>query len=231
MKNFDKEDFRKFVKSTCSSSTLDYYDKVQGGVLGIKNGYINPTILEEREMNVTQMDIFSRLMAERTIFFGSDFNSHVCNVVIAQLLYLDSAGSGDITMYVNSPGGSVIDGYGVLDCMHFIKSDVSTICTGLAASMGSLLLMNGTRGKRSALPLSRVMIHQPLGGASGQATDILIEAEQIKQIRKEIYEIIAQRTNQPIKKISKDCERDYWMTAKEAKEYGIIDNVIEVKRD
>lgn len=228
MRKFDKKDFEKFTRSMYPNSSA-IREILERPMMG--GGYINPSILEEREMHVTQMDVFSRLMMERTIFFGTDFNSDSCNIMVAQLLYLSSCGDEDISIYVNSPGGSVYDGYGILDTMAFIKPDVQTICTGLAASMGSLLLMCGARGKRSALPLSRVMIHQPLGGCRGQATDILIEAEEIQKLRKEIYELIAQRTKQSYDKVAADCERDHWLTAKEALSYGIIDKIIPINRD
>lgn len=205
------------------SSFRDYKKKV--------NGIISPYIIEEHEMNVAQMDVFSRLMKDRQIFFGTDVNSDSANIIVSQLLYLNSISDEEITVYVNSPGGSVYDGNGILDTMAFIKADVRTICTGLAASMGSMILMCGTRGKRSALPMSRVMIHQPLGGCKGQATEIKIEYEEMMRIREELYALIVQRTGQPIEKIREDCERDHWLTAEQAKEYGIIDNVIEVNRD
>lgn len=226
MKEFDKKDYEKFVKSRYPNSSA-IREMVEKPMMG----YISPSIIEEREMHVAQMDVFSRLMMERTMFFGTDFNSDSCNIAIGQLLYLASVSDEDIKMYINSPGGVVYDGYGLLDTMAFIKPDVATVCTGLAASMGSLLLMCGTRGKRSALPLSRVMVHQPLGGARGQATDILIEAEEIKKLRDEIYGLISQRTKQPLDKIAADCERDHWLTAQEALEYGIIDHIVPVTRD
>ena len=193
-------------------------------------GYINPTIIEERQLNVAQMDVFSRLMMDRIIFLGTEVNDYTANVIQAQLLYLDNADPGkDISIYINSPGGSVYAGFGIYDTMQLISSDVATICTGLAASMGAVLLTAGTAGKRSALPHSRVMIHQPLGGVEGQASDIEITAKQILRTKQELYEILASHSGVDIKKIEKDADRDYWMTAPEAKEYGLIDEVL-VKR-
>jgi ATP-dependent Clp protease protease subunit len=196
-----------------------------------KAGIISPYIIEEHSLNVAQMDVFSRLMKDRQIVFGTDVNPDSANIVVSQLLYLNSISDEEITMYVNSPGGSVYDGNGILDTMAFIKADVRTICTGLAASMGSMILMCGTRGKRSALPMSRVMIHQPLGGCKGQATEIAIEYEEMMRVRTELYNLIVQRTKQPIEKVREDCERDHWLTAEQAKEYGIIDEVIKIERD
>jgi len=194
-------------------------------------GYLSPSILEEREMHVTQMDVFSRLMMERQIFFGTDVSDESANIIVAQLLYLDSISNEDIKMYVNSPGGSVYSGYGILDTMALIKSNVSTCCTGLAASMGAMILMCGTRGKRSMLEHSRCMIHQPLGGIQGQATEIEITAKEILKLKGELIEIIAQRSGQPIEKVREDCERDHWLTAQETLDYGLIDEVIKVNWD
>ena len=219
-------EFEYFYRSRHRSNlVLDAYAKK------INNSMISPYIIEEHDLNVAQMDVFSRLMKDRQIFFGTDVNSDTANIIVSQLLFLDSIGDGEIIMYVNSPGGSVYDGNGILDTMAFIKSDVRTICTGLAASMGSMVLMCGARGKRSALPMSRVMIHQPLGGCDGQATDIKIHYEELMRVREELYELIVQRTGQPIEKVREDCERDHWLTAVQAKDYGIIDEVIEVHRD
>ena len=196
----------------------------------IKAGYQNPYILEERKLNVTQMDVFSRLMMDRIIFFGTEFTSESCNVVNAQLLFLESLDPGkDISIYVNSPGGECYSGLSVIDTMDFISSDVATICTGMAASMGAMLLVSGEKGKRSALPHSRVMIHQPLGGTRGQASDIEIEAREIMKLKNELYQIISDRTGQPFDKIWNDADRDHWMIAQEAKDYGIIDQVISRK--
>ena len=193
--------------------------------------YISPSILEERQLNVTQMDVFSRLMMDRIIFLGTEVNDYTANVLQAQMLYLDSVDSGkDISIYINSPGGSVSAGLGIYDTMQFINSDVQTICTGMAASMAAVLLVAGTEGKRSALPHSRVMIHQPMGGAQGQASDIEITAREIQKLKKELYTIISEHSHQPFDKVWADSDRDYWMTALEAKEYGMIDEVLVRKK-
>ena len=193
-------------------------------------GYINPSILEERQMNVTQMDVFSRLMMDRIIFLGTEVNDYTANVVQAQLLYLDSADPDkDISIYLNSPGGSVYAGLGIYDTMQFVHSEVSTICTGLAASMAAVLLVAGQKGKRAALPHSRIMIHQPMGGAQGQASDIEITAREILKLKQELYQIIADHSGNTLEKIQKDSDRDYWMTAQEAAEYGMIDKVYNKK--
>lgn len=178
-------------------------------------------------MNVAQMDVFSRLMMDRIIFLGTEINDYTANVIQAQLLFLDSSDPGkDISIYINSPGGSVYAGYGIYDTMQYIGSDVSTICTGVAASMASVLLVAGTKGKRLALPHSRVMIHQPLGGSRGQASDIEIAAREILKVKKELYTIISEHSGKPIEDIERDSDRDYWMTAPEALEYGMIDRVL-----
>jgi ATP-dependent Clp protease protease subunit len=183
--------------------------------------------MEEREMRVSQMDIFSRLMMDRIIFLGTGIDDQVANIVIGQLLFLDSSNPGrDIQIYINSPGGSVYAGLGIYDTMQFITSDVSTICTGMAASMGAVLMCAGAKGKRTALRHSRVMIHQPLGGAQGQASDMEITVKEIQKLKKELYDIIAFHSGQPYKKIEKDADRDYWLTANEAKEYGLVDEVL-----
>lgn len=196
-----------------------------------QNQYLNPYILEERQLNVTQMDVFSRLMMDRIIFFGTEFTPESCNIINAQLLFLESTDTGkDISIYINSPGGSVYDGLGVIDTMNFISSPVATICTGMAASMGAMLLVSGEPGKRASLPHGRTMIHQPLGGTRGQASDIEIEAREIQKIKKELYQILSERTGQPEEKIWADADRNYWMTAKEALEYGMIDNIVERKK-
>lgn len=188
--------------------------------------YISPSILEERQLNVTQMDVFSRLMMDRIIFLGTEVNDYTANVIQAQLLYLDSADSErDINIYLNTPGGSVYAGLGIYDTMHFVKSKVGTICTGMAASMGAILLVAGEKGMRAALPHSRVMIHQPLGGIQGQASDIEITAKEILKLKDELYQIIADHSRQSIDKIRHDADRDYWMTAPEALDYGMIDKV------
>jgi len=189
-------------------------------------GYISPSILEERQLNVTQMDVFSRLMMDRIIFLGTEVNDYTANVIQAQLLYLDSADSDkDISIYLNTPGGSVYAGLGIYDTMQFIKSSVSTICTGMAASMGAVLLVAGAEGKRAALPHSRIMIHQPMGGAQGQASDMEITVKEILKLKTELYQIIADHSHNSIERITADSDRDHWMTAQEALEYGMIDRV------
>lgn len=193
----------------------------------ITSSYISPTIIEERQLNVAQMDVFSRLMMDRIIFLGTQIDDYTANVIQAQLLYLDSADSGkDISIYINSPGGSVYAGYGIYDTIQFINSNVSTICTGIAASMAAVLLVAGEKGKRFALKHSRVMIHQPLGGAQGQASDIEITAREIGKIKKELYTIISDHSGQPFEKVERDSDRDYWMTSAEAKDYGMVDEVL-----
>ena len=193
--------------------------------------YISPTIIEERQMNVASMDVFSRLMMDRIIFLGVGINDHVANIIQAQLLFLESTDSSkDIQIYINSPGGSVYAGLGIYDTMQYINPDVSTICTGMAASMGAVLLCAGAEGKRTALKHSRVMIHQPLGGAQGQASDIEITAREIQKLKKELYEIISEHSGKSYKEVWKDSDRDYWMTAEEAKAYGMIDEVLERKK-
>ena len=188
---------------------------------------LNPYILEERQLNVTQMDVFSRLMMERIIFLGTQVDDYSANTIQAQLLYLDSVDPGkDISIYINSPGGSVTAGLGIYDTMQFISSDVATLCTGMAASMAAVLLVAGKEGKRSALKHSRVMIHQPLGGVQGQASDIEIEAREIQKFKKELYTIISEHSHQPFDKVWNDSDRNYWMTSAEAKEYGMIDEVL-----
>ena len=191
---------------------------------------MTPYIMEERQLNVAQMDVFSRLMMDRIIFLGTDVNDQVANIVTAQLLFLESVDSGkDIQIYINSPGGSVYAGLGIYDTMQFIKPDVATICTGIAASMAAVLLCAGATGKRSALPHSRVMIHQPSGGAQGVASDMEINLKEMLKLKNELYEIIAKHARQPFAKVYQDSERDYWMIAREAKEYGMIDEVLERK--
>ena len=192
--------------------------------------YISPSILEERQLNVTQMDVFSRLMMDRIIFIGTEVNDYTANVIQAQLLYLDSVDSErDINIYLNTPGGSVYAGLGIYDTMQFIGSRVATICTGMAASMGAVLLVAGEKGMRAALPHSRVMIHQPLGGIQGQASDIEITAREILKLKDELYQIISDHSGQTMEKIRQDADRDYWMTAKEALDYGMIDKVYSKK--
>ena len=189
--------------------------------------YISPTIIEERQLNVAQMDVFSRLMMDRIIFLGDQIDDYVANIIQAQLLFLESADpKRDIQIYLNSPGGSVYAGLGIYDTMQFIQPDVATICTGMAASMAAVLLCAGADGKRSALKHSRIMIHQPMGGMQGQASDIEITAREIQKVKKELYEIIALHTKQPYDKVWTDSDRDYWMTAEEAKAYGMVDEVL-----
>lgn len=191
------------------------------------NSYISPTIIEERQLNVAQMDVFSRLMMDRIIFLGVAIDDYVANIIQAQLLFLESSDSKrDIQIYINSPGGSVYAGLGIYDTMQYITPDVSTICTGVAASMAAVLLCAGEKGKRTALKHSRILIHQPMGGAQGQASDIEITAREIQKLKKELYEIIANHSGQTYKKVWNDSDRDYWMTAAEAKDYGMIDEVL-----
>ena len=220
---FPKDEFRKFAikDQGISSASFDAY-------ASITSNYISPTIIEERQMNVASMDVFSRLMMDRIIFLGVGINDHVANIVQAQLLFLESVDpKKQIQIYLNSPGGSVYAGLGIYDTMQYIQPDVATICTGMAASMGAVLLCAGETGKRSALKHSRVMIHQPLGGAQGQASDIEITAREIQKLKKELYEIIASHSGQTYDKVWADSDRDYWMTADEAKAYGMIDEVLE----
>jgi len=218
----DPKDFKKYATKHLgiNSIVLDQYTS-------ISNNYISPTIIEERQLNVASMDVFSRLMMDRIIFLGLPIDDYVANIIQAQLLYLESADpSKDISIYLNSPGGSVYAGLGIYDTMQYITPDIATICTGMAASMGAVLLCAGTKGKRSALKHSRIMIHQPMGGAQGQASDIEITAREILKLRKELYTIIADHTGNTYKKVEKDSDRDYWMTATEAKSYGMIDEVL-----
>jgi len=203
-----------------SSLTLDKYNSAYGN-------YISPTIIEERQMNVAQMDVFSRLMMDRIIFLGVPIDDYVANIIQAQLLFLESSDpSRDIQIYLNTPGGSVYAGLGIYDTMQYIKPDVATICTGIAASMGAIILCAGKEGKRTALRHSRVLIHQPMGGVQGQASDIEITAREIQKLKKELYQIIASHSKQSYKKIWSDSDRDYWMTAEEARDYGMIDEVL-----
>ena len=191
------------------------------------DAYINPTITEERQLNVAQMDVFSRLMMDRIIFLGVPIDDDVANIIQAQLLFLAANDcASDITMYLNTPGGQVTSGLAIYDTMQLVQPDVATVCTGMAASMGSVLLCAGEKGKRSALPHSRVLIHQPLGGAQGQATEILIAAKEIEKTRTELFRIIADHSGQPYEKVAADGERDFWMTAQEAKDYGMVDEIL-----
>jgi ATP-dependent Clp protease protease subunit len=217
------KDFNKFATGHLGISSLNLHR-----FTSVSNSYISPTIIEERQLNVAQMDVFSRLMMDRIIFLGLPIDDFVANVIQAQLLYLDSADPGkDIQIYFNTPGGAVHAGLGIYDTMQYVTCDISTICTGMAASMGAVLLCAGTKGKRSALKHSRIMIHQPMGGAQGQATDIEITAREILKLRAELYHIIAEHSGNPIEKVEKDSDRDYWMTALEAREYGMIDDILE----
>lgn len=220
------DDFKKYATGHLgiSSLSLEKYSSFY-------NNYISPTIIEERQMNVASMDIFSRLMMDRIIFLGLPIDDYVANIIQGQLLYLESNDpSRDIQIYFNTPGGAVHAGLGIYDTMQYISADVATICTGMAASMGAILLSGGAKGKRTALKHSRIMIHQPLGGASGQASDIEITAREIMKLKKELHEILAQHTGNSFKKIEKDADRNYWMTATEAKEYGMIDEILSRKK-
>ncbi|MBR6115986.1 MAG: ATP-dependent Clp endopeptidase proteolytic subunit ClpP [Paludibacteraceae bacterium] len=211
-------DFLKFAKAQ-GLNTMHVEKAME-----VSANYISPSILEERHLNVTQMDVFSRLMMDRIIFLGTEINDYTANVIQAQLLYLDSADSErDINIYLNTPGGSVYAGLGIYDTMQFVSSKVGTICTGMAASMGAILLVAGEKGMRAALPHSRVMIHQPLGGIQGQASDIEITAREILKLKDELYQIIADHSGQTVERIRQDADRDYWMTSKEALDYGMID--------
>jgi ATP-dependent Clp protease protease subunit len=215
-------EFEKFANKGMgiSSMTLDRYQKAV-------DAYITPNIIEERQLNVASMDVFSRLMMDRIIFLGVAIDDDVANIIVAQLLFLASTDAhADISMYLNTPGGQVSSGLSIYDTMNLIAPDVQTIVTGMAASMGSILLVAGAKGKRSALPHSRVLIHQPLGGAQGQASDILIAAKEIEKTRTELYNILAEGSGQPYDKIAKDADRDYWMTAQEAKDYGMVDQIL-----
>lgn len=217
-----KNDFRDFAVKHMGFNGLAVDDYMR-----ITSSYISPTIIEERQLNVAQMDVFSRLMMDRIIFMGTQIDDYTANVIQAQLLYLDSSDPGkDISIYINSPGGSVYAGLGIYDTMQYISSDVKTICTGMAASMAAVLLVAGEKGKRFALNHSRVMIHQPMGGAQGQASDIEITAREIQKLKKELYTIISNHSGVPFEKVEKDSDRDYWMTSAEAKAYGMIDDVL-----
>ena len=217
-----QDEFRKYAihHKRISSMAYDKYTSMVGN-------YISPTIIEERQLNIATMDVFSRLMMDRIIFLGVPIDDYVANIIQAQLLFLESSDSSkDITIYLNTPGGSVYAGLGIYDTMQYIEPEVATICTGIAASMGAILLCAGNKSKRSALKHSRILIHQPMGGVSGQASDIEITAREIQKLKKELYEIIAKHSDQNYKKIWKDGDRDFWMTAEEAKAYGMIDEVL-----
>lgn len=227
-----QNDFYKYATrhAGLNGNALDDYMRYTSSAAGMqaRASYINPTIIEERQLNVAAMDVFSRLMMDRIIFLGSEIDDYTSNVIQAQLLYLDSCDPGkDISIYLNTPGGIVSGGLAIYDTMQYIKSDVATICTGMAASMGSVLLVSGTKGKRFALPHSRVMIHQPLGGTQGQASDMEIAVNEIKKLKKELYTILSDRTGQPYEKIEADSDRDHWLTAQEALEYGMIDKILD----
>ena len=218
-----KNDFRDYAVKRLGMNglALDQYASQ------VTDNYISPTIIEERKLNVAQMDVFSRLMMDRIIFLGTQIDDYTANVIQAQLLYLDSADPGkDVSIYINSPGGSVYAGLGIYDTMQYIQSDVTTICTGMAASMAAVLLVAGEKGKRYALKHSRVMIHQPMGGIQGQASDIEITAREIQKLKQELYNIISTHSGQPYDKVYADSDRDYWMTSQEALDYGMIDRVL-----
>lgn len=218
----NQNEFQKYATrhAGISSMTMHKYTSMYGA-------YISPTIIEERQLNVASMDVFSRLMMDRIIFLGVPIDDTVANIIQAQLLFLESTDpSKDIQIYFNSPGGSVYAGLGIYDTMQYITADVATICTGMAASMAAVLMTAGTKGKRSALKHSRIMIHQPMGGAQGQASDIEITAREIKKIKNELYTIIAEHSGQTFEQIEKDSDRDYWMTSQEALEYGMVDEVL-----
>lgn len=224
-----KSEFEKYATGHLGISSLTIHDYKSAINTGLNS--VSPMIIEERQSHMATMDVFSRLMMDRIIFLGSQIYDDVANIIQAQLLFLESSEpEKDIQIYINSPGGSVSAGLGIYDTMQLISSDVATICTGLAASMGAILLTAGVKGKRSALPHSRIMIHQPLGGVEGQASDIEITARQIIRTKKELYDILAEHTGQPYRKIEKDADRDYWMTSAEAKEYGLIDEVLERRK-
>lgn len=222
-----QNEFRKYATKHAgiSSSAYDRFSRVN-------SSYITPNIIEERQLNIASMDVFSRLMMDRIIFLGVPIDDDVANIIQAQLLFLESTDPDkDISIYFNTPGGSVYAGLGIYDTMQYINPEINTICTGMAASMGAVLLTAGTKGKRSALPHSRVMIHQPMGGAQGQVTDIEITAREIIKLKNELYDIIAKHSGNPFERIEKDSDRDYWMTAIEAKEYGMIDEILERKKE
>ncbi len=227
MNNQIQTDFRKFATRHCGINPLVFDQYTAQANANITSSYISPTIIEERQLNIASMDVFSRLMMDRIIFLGTQVDDYSANVIQAQLLYLDSADPGkDVSIYINSPGGSVYAGLGIYDTMQYISSDVATICTGMAASMAAVLLVAGQQGKRFALKHSRVMIHQPMGGAQGQASDIEITAREILKLKHELYTIIANHSGQTLEKVERDSDRDYWMTSQEALDYGMIDKVL-----
>lgn len=217
-----KNEFEKYARGHLGISSLKLHN-----FESVAQGYVSPTIIEERQLNVATMDVFSRLMMDRIIFLGAPIYDDAANIIQAQLLFLESVDpEKDIQIYVNSPGGSVSAGLGIYDTMQLVSPDVATICTGMAASMGAVLLAAGAAGKRSALPHSRVMIHQPLGGTQGQASDIEITAREILRTKRELYDILSLHTGQTVKKIERDADRDYWLSSEEAKAYGLIDEVL-----
>ena len=225
---FDSNEFRKYATKHkgISSLNLDRYTSISGAAIR-NDAYISPTIIEERQFNIATMDVFSRLMMDRIIFLGVPINDYVANIIQAQLLFLESVDAKkDIQIYLNTPGGSVYAGLGIYDTMQYIAPNVATICTGMAASMGAVIMCAGAATRRSALPHARIMIHQPMGGAEGQASDIEITAREIQKLKKELYEIIAKHSNQTYEKVWADSDRDYWMTAQEAKDYGMVDEIL-----
>jgi len=223
----DAKEFRKYAvkHKGINSNTFDSYAQH----LSTMPTALTPYIIEERPMNVAQMDVFSRLMMDRIIFMGEPVNDQVANIVTAQLLFLESTDrTRDVQMYINSPGGSVYAGLGIYDTMQIITPDVSTICTGIAASMAAVLMCAGTKGKRTALRHSRIMMHQPSSAVGGQATDVVIAVNELKRVKANLYQIIAEHTGQPVEKVATDSDRDFWMLAEEAKEYGLVDEVLKV---
>ena len=227
---FDKNEFKKYATKHMGMSTM-HLEKYAKSTMPQIDAF-TPNVIEERQMNATALDVFSRLMMDRIIFLGTDVNDYVANVIQAQLLFLESADpKRDVQIFINSPGGSVIAGLGIYDTMQYITPDVATICTGLAASMGSILLTAGAKGKRTCLKHSRVMIHQPLGGMQGQVSDMEISYKLIKQLQKELYDIYVEHTDQPYDKIAEDCDRDNWLTSEEAKAYGLVDEVLTRSKD
>jgi ATP-dependent Clp protease protease subunit len=223
---FSANEFKKYATKHLNMNSMHLEKYMEVSVPNIHA--FTPAVIEERQMNVVSMDVFSRLMMDRIIFMGVPVNDYVANVIQAQLLFLESTDAKrDIQMFINSPGGSVINGLGIYDTMQYVTPDVGTICTGLAASMGAVLLAAGAKGKRTCLYHSRVMIHQPLGGMEGQVSDMEISYKLIKQMQKQLYDILAVHTNQPYEKIEQDCDRDNWMTSDQAKEYGLVDEVLD----
>jgi len=225
---FDSNEFRKYATKHkgISSLNLDRYTSIANAAVR-NDAYISPTIIEERQLNIATMDVFSRLMMDRIIFLGVPINDYVANIIQAQLLFLESVDAKkDIQIYLNTPGGSVYAGLGIYDTMQYIAPSVATICTGMAASMGAVIMCAGAPTRRSALPHARIMIHQPMGGAEGQASDIEITAREIQKLKKELYEIIAKHSGQTYEKVWENSDRDYWMTAQEAKDYGMVDEIL-----